>query len=158
VVQDTQFIKLKSGAEVGKFCHSFRTKLCRTHLGLDPEQARFSDAPGSFTADVDDLALESVYRSVLRSVALRNTNLYNEAFPAMESNAVNTLAELKRLRDVQAALDTNPAQITKRKALLERVLGTLLLFPLDFLCEEDLRPNLSEGAGMLKVFTNEVFT
>jgi hypothetical protein len=41
---------------------------------------------------------------------------------------------------------------------LETLNGTLLLYPLDFLCDEDLRPNISEGAGMLKVFTNDVFT
>ena len=101
---------------VRKFAHDLRLNLWQEHLGI----------PGS--TSIKDPVVDSVYKDLWLKTAQDNTRIFERVFPNIASD------RFKRLKDQRkaAAFDASKA------AELGKVKGTLTLYPLEWLVDEDL--------------------
>lgn len=92
--------------------------------------------PGPCTVDaLQDPCDTYFYNSVWLPIARQNTLIFDHVFPASMQNSIHTLQEWKERENL----------LPKDKELLDQgILGKLVLYPYEFLKDEDLRSRIVE--------------
>ncbi|CAM0881074.1 unnamed protein product [Alopecurus aequalis] len=142
--------------EAGKFSLSLRLSLWAEHLGL---------RAGEVSQIMDPVA-DSTYNNIWMATAKANTAIYQDVFLCVPNDHIHSRAQFRQSfaqrkekighttidlgvalekaeileedRDM-VAVGTDPA------GRLQGVRGNLVSFPLEFMCQEDLRPFFSES-------------
>jgi len=139
VIQDTAAAYRGPGGLRGGPAANLRKALFAQHMGLTREQLE--------SVYPDPVSEASVIE--MRRVAQQNTEIYEELFGALPSDAVGTWAELAaRRRQTQPHMNADFTRIPEAQSAteaLKRVQGYLVQFPLDFLTKEDLAPSAVVG-------------
>ncbi|XP_045123947.1 phospholipase D1-like isoform X2 [Portunus trituberculatus] len=145
VIEDQEF---EEGVMNGKpydsgiFAGSMRRYLFSEHLG----EADL-DHP---TMDVSDPVSDAFFTNVWNYVANKNTLIYEEVFSCYPCNSATTFNDLEQLRTTPTLAEVNPADA---KAKLKEVQGHLVLFPLEFLKDEMLKPGVGNKEYLLPMET-----
>ncbi|KAI4372290.1 hypothetical protein MLD38_010537 [Melastoma candidum] len=162
VIEDKEFVDSTMNGELwkaGKFSHSLRCSLWMEHLGLHPGEAH----------RVKDPLSDSTYRDLWLATAKENNSIYHDVFNCIPNDSIRSRAALRQSmsqskeRVGQNTIDlgiapqkvvikggegNTTATMTTTTDPMERlrgVKGHLVSFPLEFMCQEDLRPMLIEG-------------
>ncbi|XP_063885233.1 phospholipase D1-like isoform X2 [Scylla paramamosain] len=145
VIEDQEF---EEGVMNGKpydsgiFAGSMRRYLFSEHLGeADLENP---------TMDVSDPVSDAFFTNVWNFVANKNTLIYEEVFSCYPCNSATTFNDLEQLRTTPTLAEVNPADA---KVKLKEVQGHLVLFPLDFLKDEMLKPGVGNKEYLLPMET-----
>jgi len=131
-LEDTEMVISKMAGKdfpVGKVISKLRQSIFKEFLGI------LKDNPGNI--DVTDPASETFLKEVWLKTAALNTAHYEKVFNCIPTDSVHSFSDLK---SYQAQI---PLYISDRKTaeeLIERIKGFLVLFPLQFLCNETLTP------------------
>ncbi|CAF4949483.1 unnamed protein product [Pieris macdunnoughi] len=127
---------------VGRVAGALRKKLFREHLcllDLDMEQMGIN---------IDDPCAEQFYINIWKNTSKKNTEIYEEVFHPLPTDAVHTFAELKRYQEENSeTLWRKDPALANRK--IDLIQGHLVDLPLDFLCNETLTPRNTSMEGML---------
>eukprot|EP01102_Stenamoeba_stenopodia_P020675 TRINITY_DN8154_c0_g1_i3.p1 TRINITY_DN8154_c0_g1~~TRINITY_DN8154_c0_g1_i3.p1 ORF type:complete len:298 (-),score=64.21 TRINITY_DN8154_c0_g1_i3:72-965(-) len=109
--------------KVSKFAHELRVRLWNDYLGL----------PASDLTTLADPVVDSVFRDMWHRTAEKNTQLYASVFASLPDS-------LTKLFEFHPEDETELSDLP----LLEGVKGFLVLFPMNFLSEEQLSPTIFE--------------
>eukprot|EP00455_Lapot_gusevi_P029800 TRINITY_DN3193_c0_g3_i2.p1 TRINITY_DN3193_c0_g3~~TRINITY_DN3193_c0_g3_i2.p1 ORF type:complete len:196 (+),score=17.96 TRINITY_DN3193_c0_g3_i2:91-678(+) len=112
-----------------KFVHSFRMDLMREHLGLTEAQS----------PSIVDVLSDSFWNQIWLDTAFSNYVLLTSIFPNIPSNFQSTIDQMKA-----APKESIAAQ------RLDRVRGHLMMYPLQWLLNEDLWPASLEACALTK--------
>ena len=140
-VEDTQFVEGKMNGEpyqCGKFAGGLRKQLFKEHLGM-------LDKPN--TSELVDPVCDEFFDNVWNSVANTNTVLYDELFSVIPTNSIPTLKASKELQTKVRPLVETFGRDVKNK--LENIRGHLVLFPTQYLEDEDLQPATLAKEGLV---------
>ncbi|CAL4907630.1 unnamed protein product [Urochloa decumbens] len=156
VIEDKEVVNSKMDGrpwEAGKFSLSLRLSLWAEHLGLHPGEVSHIMDP------IDD----STFKNIWMATAKTNTMIYQDVFSCVPNDLIHSRAQFRQsfahLRDKigHTTIDLGVAQEkleayqdgnlkgTDPMDRLQLVKGHLVSFPLDFMCQEDLRPYFSES-------------
>uniref|UniRef100_A0A1Y1KJ45 phospholipase D n=1 Tax=Photinus pyralis TaxID=7054 RepID=A0A1Y1KJ45_PHOPY len=125
---------------LGKFAGSLRRRLFKEHLGLLGVENEEIDI------NVIDPVSEAFYKNIWYDTAAKNTEIYEAVFHCIPSNKVRTFAELKKYKELQPLYVDEPVQAEQ---MLNRILGHIVLLPLDFMCNEVLTPPPGTVEGIM---------
>ncbi|TVU21216.1 hypothetical protein EJB05_30841, partial [Eragrostis curvula] len=145
--------------EAGKFSLSLRLSLWAEHLGLHPGEVSCIMDP------VDDSAYKSIWMATAKvsCVDLENTTIYQQVFSCVPNDHIHSRYQFRQsfahrkeklghtTIDLGVALEKQGTQqdgdlaSTDPMERLQAVRGHIVLFPLEFMCQEDLRPYFSES-------------
>ncbi|KAL0133503.1 hypothetical protein PUN28_000914 [Cardiocondyla obscurior] len=121
----------------GKFASSLRKQLFREHLGL---------LSGKENINLDDAIIKSFYKDVWCARSRKNTELYEEVFHCIPTDKVVNFAILKQYQDKVSLSISDPLLAQE---MVENIKGYLVDLPLNFLCNEDLKPAAGTVEGMM---------
>ncbi|XP_062197558.1 phospholipase D zeta 1-like isoform X2 [Phragmites australis] len=139
--------------EAGKLSLSLRLSLWAEHLGLLPGEVNCIMDP------VDD----SAYKNIWMATAKENTMIYQQVFSCVPNDHIHSRAQFRQsfahrkekightTIDLGVALEKPESQQngdlagTDPMERLQAVRGHIVSFPLEFMCQEDLRPFFSES-------------
>ncbi|XP_023156501.1 phospholipase D family protein isoform X1 [Zea mays] len=139
--------------EAGKFSLSLRLSLWAEHLGLLPGEVSCIMDP------VDD----SAYKNIWMATAKENTVIYHQVFSCVPNDHIHSRYQFRQsfahrkekightTIDLGVALENLETQqegdlaCAKPMERLQDVRGHIVCFPLEFMCQEDLRPFFSES-------------
>ncbi|XP_051179064.1 phospholipase D zeta 1 [Lolium perenne] len=142
--------------EAGKFSLSLRLSLWAEHLGLHAGEVN----------QIMDPVADSTYKNIWTATAKANTAIYQDVFLCVPNDHIHSRAQFRQSLahrkekighttiDLGVALEK--AEIiqedgdmvvvgTDPAGRLQAVRGNLVSFPLEFMCQEDLRPFFSES-------------
>ncbi|XP_046394345.1 phospholipase D1 [Ischnura elegans] len=139
IVEDKEFVESSMNGKLhlsGKYASSLRKSLFREHLGILDTTSRI----------VDDPISGQFYHDVWMSTAAKNTEIFEEVFKCIPSDAVPTFFKLKKYQD-EIPLSVSDPSTAKIK--LQDVKGHLVFLPLNFLEGENLTPNPSSVTGLM---------
>ncbi|KAK8633595.1 hypothetical protein V6N13_014439 [Hibiscus sabdariffa] len=155
VIEDKEFIESSMNGEpwkAGKFAHSLRCSLWSEHLGLQPGEI----------SKINDPVLEQTYRKLWLSTAEGNSKIFQDVFACIPNDLIHSRAALRQdmaywkdklghttidLGVAPEKLETTENGEIKTEDPMERlksVKGHLVVFPLKFMSQEDLRPVFNE--------------
>uniref|UniRef100_A0A8C1YQ56 Phospholipase n=1 Tax=Cyprinus carpio TaxID=7962 RepID=A0A8C1YQ56_CYPCA len=86
------------------------------------------------------------YKDVWMSISGRNATIYEKVFRCLPSGLVRNKQELMSFQSKPGLDKENPV---KAQELLKKIRGSLVQFPLEFLCEENLMPSVGTKEGMV---------
>ncbi|XVE89606.1 hypothetical protein DITRI_Ditri20bG0009200 [Diplodiscus trichospermus] len=156
VIEDKEFLESSMNGQpwkAGKFAHSLRCSLWSEHLGLHPGEI----------CKISDPALEQTYQKLWLATAENNSMIFQDVFACIPNDLILSRASLRQdmaywkeklghtTTDLGVApekLETKENGEIKSTDAIERlklVKGHLVLFPLKFMCQEDLRPVFNES-------------
>ncbi|XP_071452786.1 phospholipase D1 [Hetaerina americana] len=139
IVEDKEFVDSSMNGKLhlsGKYASSLRKSLFREHLGItDPS-----------SSIVDDPISDQFYHDVWMSTAAKNTEIFEEVFRCIPSDAVSTFYKLKKYQE-EVPLSVSDAAAAK--VMLQDVKGHLVFLPLAFLEGENLAPTASSMTGLM---------
>ncbi|XP_052164261.1 phospholipase D zeta 1-like [Oryza glaberrima] len=139
--------------EAGKFSLSLRLSLWAEHLGLHPGEVSQIMDP------VDDLT----YNNIWMGTAKANTKIYQNVFSCVPNDHIHSRSQFRQgfahrkekightTIDLGVAVEITETHKdgdlagTDPMEKLQAVRGHLVSFPLEFMCQEDLRPFFSES-------------
>ncbi|XP_061706490.1 phospholipase D2 [Cydia pomonella] len=126
----------------GRVAGALRKRLFREHLGLMEEDL------DRLQLRLDDPCCEQFYRHVWQSFSKRNTDVYEEVFHCLPTDAVHSFAELKKYQEENkhSLWHSDPALANRKIDLIQ---GNLVDMPLNFLCNEVLTPRTTSMEGMM---------
>ncbi|KAL6734241.1 hypothetical protein Aduo_004802 [Ancylostoma duodenale] len=136
--------------EAGKFAKSLRLQCMKEHLGLLPDARR----PSKFKYEVscDDPVAESFFVDIWQNTAHSNMLIYEEVFRTYPTDNVETFEEFEKWTGQMPLAEYSPQQAQEK---LRDLNGTLVEFPLNFLCKANLTPGITSKEGLVP---NAVFT
>ncbi|XP_008795779.1 phospholipase D zeta 1-like [Phoenix dactylifera] len=156
LIEDKEFVDSYMNGKpwkAGKFSLSFRLSLWSEHLGLHAEEISLIRDP------VDD----ATYRDIWMATAKTNTMIYQDVFSCVPNDLIHSRAAFRqstaywkeKLGHTTTDLGIAPEKLesyqngdikdTDPMERLQSVRGHLVSFPLDFMCNEDLRPVFNES-------------
>ncbi|KAJ6434536.1 hypothetical protein OIU84_018117 [Salix udensis] len=156
VTEDKEFVDSSMNGETwkaGKFAYSLRRSLWSEHLGLSSGEID----------KISDPVAETTYRDLWLETAKENSRIYQDVFACLPNDHIHSRAALRqsmnywreKLGHTTIDLGIAPEKIecnengeSKMVDPIERlklVKGHVVSFPLEFMCEEDLRPVFNEG-------------
>ncbi|WCJ26915.1 phospholipase D P1 [Euphorbia peplus] len=156
VIEDKEFIDSSMNGEswkAGKFTHSLRCSLWSEHLGLTAGEMN----------KISDPVVETTYKDLWQETAEENTKIYQEVFACLPNDLIHSRAALRqsmnhwkqKLGHTTIDLGIAPQKLERHEngetividpmERLKHVKGHLVSFPLEFMCQEDLRPVFNEG-------------
>ncbi|XP_012275763.1 phospholipase D2 isoform X2 [Orussus abietinus] len=121
----------------GKFAGSLRKQLFREHLGLLRTHENI---------DISDPIKKSFYRDVWCARSKQNTEIFEEVFRCIPTDKVVNFAMLKMYQNEVPLCSSDP--ITAQRKLV-KIKGHLVDLPLNFLCNETLKPTAGTVEGMM---------
>ncbi|XP_043723030.1 phospholipase D zeta 1-like [Telopea speciosissima] len=156
LIEDKEFVDSSMFAKpwkAGKFAFSLRLSLWSEHLGLRAgEVSRISDP-----------VVDATYKDIWMATAKTNTMIYQDVFACVPNDLIHSRVAIRQSmaywkeRLVYTTIDLGIApeklesyqygdiKATDPMQRLESVRGHLVSFPLDFMCQEDLRPVFNES-------------
>ncbi|KAI1726716.1 phospholipase D active site motif domain-containing protein [Ditylenchus destructor] len=151
LVTDKEFVPSHMNGEeykAGKFAFSLRKRLMEEHLELMENSYHKTGKEIS----VDDPTSENFFVNIWMKAAHDNTRIYEEVFRCYPTNMVETFPELAVWRGDIPIAQTDP---TQAKEKLKNLIGSLVIFPWDFLKKENLTPTIRSKEGLVPsaVFT-----
>ncbi|KAG6504979.1 hypothetical protein ZIOFF_037327 [Zingiber officinale] len=156
LIEDKQFVESFMNGKpwkAGKFSLSLRLSLWLEHLGLRADEI----------SQIRDPVIEATYRDIWMTTAKTNTMIYQAIFSCVPNDLIHTRSAFRqstnyckeKLRHTTIDLGICPEKLETYEngdvkdmdpmEKLQMVRGHLVSFPLDFMCNEDLRPGFSEG-------------
>ncbi|KAL5701060.1 phospholipase D [Ranunculus cassubicifolius] len=156
VIEDKEFVDSSMNGKpwkAGKFSHSLRLSLWAEHLGLRPEDI----------ARISDPVVDATYKDIWMATARTNTMIYQDVFACIPNDLIHSRIAIRqsmvywkeRLGHTTIDLGIAPEKLesyqngdiktTDPLERLESIRGHLVSFPLDFMCQEDLRPVFNES-------------
>ncbi|OAY44001.1 phospholipase D zeta 1 isoform X1 [Manihot esculenta] len=156
VIEDKEFVDSSMNGnpwKAGKFTHSLRCSLWAEHLGLDAGEIN----------KINDPVAETTYRDLWLTTAKENTKIYQDVFACLPNDLIHSRGALRqsvnhwkeKLGHTTIDLGIAPEKLefhengeTKVVDTMERlksIKGHLVSFPLEFMCQEDLRPVFIES-------------
>ncbi|XP_023237664.1 phospholipase D1-like, partial [Centruroides sculpturatus] len=91
----------------------------------------------SLDIDVRDPISEYFFKDVWMKTAGVNTSIFEKVFRCIPADEIHTYSHLRHYVSQSGLCETDP---DSAKELLDKVKGYLVLFPLYFLCSENLTP------------------
>ncbi|KAL4202139.1 hypothetical protein AMTRI_Chr02g262200 [Amborella trichopoda] len=156
LIEDKDFVDsvMNGGSwKAGKFSYSLRLSLWSEHLGLNVNELnRISDP-------VDD----ATYRDIWMATAKTNTMIFQDVFTCIPNDLIpsrmairqsiaywkektgHTTIDLGIAPEKLESYQNGGIKAMEPMERLESVKGYLVSFPLDFMCQEDLRPVFNES-------------
>ncbi|XP_071527642.1 phospholipase D2-like isoform X2 [Panulirus ornatus] len=145
VIEDQEFengIMNGQPYDSGVFAGSMRRYLFSEHLGIaDCENPHI---------DISDPICDSFFMNVWYYIANKNTLIYEEVFSCYPCNSATTFEAVDKLRHTTTLAEVSPVEA---QAKLNEIQGHLVLFPLDFLKDETLKPGLGNKEYLLPMQT-----
>ena len=142
-IEDTEFetgVMDGQPYKCGTFAGGLRKHLFREHLGL-------LGSSQSNNVDVSDPVSDEFYINVWNSTANTNTLLYDELFSVIPTNSIPTLKASREFQTkIRPLVETFGRDV---KSKLESIKGHLVIFPTQYLEEEDLQPAYLAKEGMV---------
>lgn len=156
LIEDKEFVDSYMNGKpwkAGKFSISLRLSLWSEHLGLRAGEISLIRDP------VDD----ATYRDIWMATAKTNTMIYQDVFSCVPNDLIHSRAAFRqstaywkeKLEHATIDLGIAPEKLdsyqngdikyTDPMERLQSVRGHLVSFPLDFMCDEDLRPVFNES-------------
>ncbi|CAK9145612.1 unnamed protein product [Ilex paraguariensis] len=165
LIEDKEFVNSSMGGKpwkAGKFALSLRQSLWSEHLGLR----------GGEISLINDPVVDTTYKDIWMATAKTNTMIHQDVFSCIPNDLIHSRASLRqcmtswkeKIGHTTIDLGIAPEKLesyqdgdikgTDPMERLESVKGHLVSFPLQFMCEEDLRPvfNESEYYASAQVF------
>lgn len=121
----------------GKFASSLRKQLFREHLGLLNNKEDIN---------IDDAVIKSFYKDVWCARSKQNTKIYEEVFQCIPTDKVVNFSILKQYQD---KIPLSLSDLLLAQELAEGIKGHLVDLPLQFLCNEELKPAAGTVEGMM---------
>ncbi|XP_019701186.1 phospholipase D1 isoform X2 [Harpegnathos saltator] len=121
----------------GKFASSLRKQLFREHLGLLNAKEEIN---------INDILIKSFYKDVWCARSKQNTQIYEEVFQCVPTDKVVNFAMLKQYQDKIPLSLSDPLLAQE---MVEGIKGHLVDLPLNFLCNEDLKPAAVTVEGIM---------
>ncbi|GJQ65160.1 Pld [Trypoxylus dichotomus] len=143
VIEDEEFedgVMNEAAFPSGRFAGSLRKFLFKEHLGLIGREHERIDV------DITDPTSDHFYNDIWYSIASLNTEFYDKVFHCIPSDHVETYAQLKEYISQKPLYLT---EISRAEKMLESIEGHLVLFPLKFLCQENLTPGAGSVEGIM---------
>ncbi|XP_031782606.1 phospholipase D2 isoform X2 [Nasonia vitripennis] len=140
IIHDTEFDDSKMNDipfSCGKFAGSLRKHLFREHLGL-----LWSDED----MDLDDIVKKSFYNDIWRARSKQNTEIFEDVFNCVPTNKVVNFSMLRQYQDESPLSVTDPLLA---RQMIKNIKGHLVDLPLNFLCNESLKPAAGTVEGMM---------
>ncbi|XP_023246743.1 phospholipase D2-like [Copidosoma floridanum] len=140
IIHDTEFYESRQNGmsfDSGKFAGSLRKHLFREHLGLLWSNEDIS---------VKDIVRKSFYHDIWRERSKVNTVIFEDVFNCIPTNKVVNFQMLKQYQNETPLCSTNPSLAQK---MIKNVQGHLVDFPLNFLCNESLKPAANTVEGIM---------
>ncbi|KAB2095330.1 hypothetical protein ES319_A01G029300v1 [Gossypium barbadense] len=156
LIEDKELVDSRMGGnpwKAGKFALSLRLSLWSEHLGL---------RKGEINQIIDPIS-DSSYKEIWVATAKMNATIYQDVFACVPSDLIHSRLMLRqsltfwkeRLGHTTIDLGIAPKKLesyhnedikqTDPLDRLKSVRGHLVSFPLDFMCNEDLRPVFNES-------------
>ncbi|PSS03047.1 Phospholipase D zeta 1 like [Actinidia chinensis var. chinensis] len=156
VVEDTEFLESSMNGEpwkAGKFALSLRLSLWSEHLGLHTGEIK----------QISDPIADSTYKELWLATAKTNTAIFQEVFRCVPNDVIlsrsafrQSMSQWKeKIGHTTTDLGVAPEKLEyckdgETKAIdpmdkLKSVRGFLVLFPMEFMSQEDLRPVFVES-------------
>jgi len=124
--------------QCGKFAGGLRKQLFKEHLGMLDK---------AITSDLVDPVCDEFFDNIWNSTASTNTVLYDELFSVIPTNSIPTLKASKELQTKVRPLVETFGRDVKNK--LDNIRGHLVLFPTQYLEDEDLQPATLAKEGLV---------
>ncbi|XP_078037122.1 phospholipase D isoform X2 [Augochlora pura] len=121
----------------GKFAGSLRKQLMSEHLGLLETNDEI---------DLTDIVQKSFYRDIWCARSNQNTEIYEEVFHCIPTDKVVNFSMLRQYQNEESLCSSDP-QLAQE--MVGRIKGHLVNMPLNFLCNEDLKPAASTVEGIM---------
>ncbi|KAJ0979908.1 hypothetical protein J5N97_015382 [Dioscorea zingiberensis] len=156
LIEDKEFVNSFMNGKpwlAGKFALSLRLSLWSEHLGL-----RLGEA-----SVISDPVVDATYKEMWVAAAKTNTMIYQDVFSCVPNDLIHSRVALRqsttywkeKLGHTTIDLGIAPQKLdsyldgdikqTDPWERLQTVKGHLVSFPLDFMCQEDLRPVFNES-------------
>ncbi|XP_074591557.1 phospholipase D zeta 1-like [Curcuma longa] len=156
LIEDKEFVdSLMNGKswKAGKFSLTLRLSLWLEHLGL----------PSGEIGKIRDPVSNTTYNDIWMATAKTNTTIYQEVFSCVPNDLIDSRSTFRQSANYfkekfgyitidlgiasskpEPSEDTEPEDTNPTKQL-QSVRGHLVSFPLNFMCNEDLRPAFSQS-------------
>ncbi|XP_034170847.1 phospholipase D [Osmia lignaria lignaria] len=121
----------------GKFAGSLRKQLISEHLGLFKTNEDIN---------VTDIIKKSFYRDIWCARSKQNTDIFEEVFHCIPTDKVVNFSMLKQYQDEESLCSSNALLAQE---MVENIKGHLVNMPLNFLCNEDLKPAAGTVEGIM---------
>ncbi|PON89548.1 Phospholipase D1/D [Trema orientale] len=156
LIEDKEFVESSMNGQpwkAGKFAYSLRCSLWSEHLGLHAGEIN----------QISDPVSDSTYKDLWLATAKENSTIYQDVFSCIPNDLIHSRAALRqcmahwkeKLGHTTIDLGIAPEKLEsyedgKVKLIdpmerLKSIRGHLVSFPLDFMCQEDLRPFFIES-------------
>ncbi|KAL1803711.1 phospholipase D zeta 1 isoform X2 [Daucus carota subsp. sativus] len=156
LIEDKELVDSYMGGKpwkAGKFASSLRQALWSEHLGLQEGEL----------GKIIDPVIDSTYKDIWMATAKTNTMIYQDVISCIPNDLIQSRAALRESMTywkeklghttndlgiapmtLESYQDGNIIEIDPMERL-KSVKGHLVSFPLNFMCEEDLRPGYNES-------------
>ncbi|XP_024979778.1 phospholipase D zeta 1-like [Cynara cardunculus var. scolymus] len=148
LIKDREFTESTMNGEpwnAGKFANSLRLSLWSEHLGLHGDEIR----------EIRDPIADKTYKDLWSATARANSQIYQDVFSCIPNDSIHSRYAFRqsmnfwkeKLGHTTIDLGVAPEKLESLTSMeiLKQVRGFLVSFPLQFMCQEDLRPMFSES-------------
>ncbi|KAL5786767.1 hypothetical protein ACOSQ2_009159 [Xanthoceras sorbifolium] len=156
LIEDKEFIETSMNGEpwkAGKFSYTLRCSLWSEHLGLHAREI----------TQIRDPVVDSTYRDSWLATAQQNTIIYQDVFDCLPNELIHSRAALRQTTNQRneklghntidlgilpqklESYENGEIKVTDPMERLKSIRGHLVTFPLEFMCQEDLRPVFNES-------------
>ncbi|XP_066597975.1 phospholipase D1 isoform X2 [Prorops nasuta] len=125
------------GFPCGKFAGSLRKQLFQEHLGILKSKEKI---------DLTDIIRKSFYKDIWCVRSKQNTEIYEEVFHCIPTDKVVNFSMMKQYQDEIPLCTSDPILARETVANIK---GHLVDLPLQFLCNEELKPAAGTVEGMM---------
>ncbi|KVH93523.1 Phospholipase D family [Cynara cardunculus var. scolymus] len=136
LIKDREFTESTMNGEpwnAGKFANSLRLSLWSEHLGLHGDEIR----------EIRDPIADKTYKDLWSATARANSQIYQDVYAFRQS--MNFWKEKLGHTTIDLGVAPEKLESLTSMEILKQVRGFLVSFPLQFMCQEDLRPMFSES-------------
>ncbi|PON67008.1 Phospholipase D family [Parasponia andersonii] len=156
LIEDKEFVESSMNGQpwkAGKFAYSLRCSLWSEHLGLHAGE----------TIQISDPVSDSTYKDLWLATAKENSTIYQDVFSCIPNDLIHSRAALRQCMahwkeklghttidlgiaaEKLESYEDGKVKLIDPMERLKSIRGHLVSFPLDFMCQEDLRPFFIES-------------
>lgn len=136
--------------QCGRFIGSLRRYLFREHLGLLEKTVNSNEMVNRKAKkdriDVRDPISDKFFKEIWLKIAQSNTSIYDSVFGVIPCDSVHNYEQLKQWKNKNWLVDVDPVEAQKK---ISQIKGHLVMFPLNFLKDENLEPAPGSTASLV---------